>query len=1121
MTLLVVKQDRLNCYADNEMHIFAKTPTFSRVARKRRIQESFKVDHKRIEIAKEEDEDYSPEDFVKGSRCRQGKGSNGSRTFRDVSHTLKKERSTEEGLVSEGEEYDDDCDDDDEEEEYVVESSIRTKKSPVKEKRKTRESRGSNGRKNAGSQKGAPNKKCSLKRKSVTRKCDDDEDYNVGSSPLVKKKRARVSKWSGDVRTSIKLRNLEEEFHGDMYEDAANDDDEEEDKEKNMKGKPPTGAKCPSKKRSTRENKRCNVKSSSHKRCGAFNEKRVCHEYPSSSDWETNEGEKEGKENGGSSSAGATPSLTGEIKGSHGRRVSERRRSAQNKIRAFERDCWNGDWIDDILLVGEDTSNRSGDSVSLKAGRSSTHSREENYESENSLVFHLPSASSSPCSSPQAIKSDQNSVTRCTSDHKEDGKEHLKCHQCRRNDIRVVVPCTKCKQKLYCVQCIKRWYQHLSEEEIAENCPFCRGNCNCNLCLHSGGMIKVSKKDLTDQEKVQHLYYLIKSILPFVKQIVKEQREEIREESLLSPLVKIEESFCRNDERVYCNYCATSIIDLHRSCPNCSFELCLSCCCEIRKGEAVGSGNKVIFRYRNRGYDYIHGGVPLPNSCPVETSKDHNKPLTKWVANDDGSLTCAPTEMGGCGNGVLKLKRILPQCWISNLGTKAVEILRKFDADQTISRPRPNNLDKSNKMSRRAASREGTNDNYLYCPNSKEALKEEELLQFQRHWVNGQPVIVRDVLEQTNGLSWEPMVMWRALCEHLDPNVSSKMSEVKAIDCLAGCQVEINTHQFFKGYTNGRQYGNFWPEMLKLKDWPPSDKFDDLLPRHCDEFISALPFQEYTDPRAGFLNLAVKLPPAVIKPDLGPKTYIAYGLAEELGRGDSVTKLHCDLSDAVNILTHTAEVDLDDEHRVAIETLKKKHQAQDEQERLTREMDASLIKTCHSVNEQKVDLDVKHERNERDVSGALWDIFRREDVPKLEAYLRKHSREFRHTYCSPVEEVVHPIHDQCFYLTLEHKRKLKEEFGIEPWTFEQRLGDAVFIPAGCPHQVRNLQSCTKVAVDFVSPENLHECIRLTEEFRRLPKNHKAREDKLEVKKMILHAMNQSIQDLEALSRGKR
>jgi len=28
--------------------------------------------------------------------------------------------------------------------------------------------------------------------------------------------------------------------------------------------------------------------------------------------------------------------------------------------------------------------------------------------------------------------------------------------------------------------------------------------------------------------------------------------------------------------------------------------------------------------------------------------------------------------------------------------------------------------------------------------------------------------------------------------------------------------------------------------------------------------------------------------------------------------------------------------------------------------------------------------------------------------------------------------------------------------GIEPWTFIQRLGDAVLIPAGCPYQVRNL-----------------------------------------------------------------
>lgn len=42
-------------------------------------------------------------------------------------------------------------------------------------------------------------------------------------------------------------------------------------------------------------------------------------------------------------------------------------------------------------------------------------------------------------------------------------------------------------------------------------------------------------------------------------------------------------------------------------------------------------------------------------------------------------------------------------------------------------------------------------------------------------------------------------------------------------------------------------------------------------------------------------------------------------------------------------------------------------------------------------------------------------------------------------------------------------------------------------------------------MDFVSPENVGECIRLTEEFRLLPPNHRAKEDKLEIKKMYLHA----------------
>jgi hypothetical protein len=36
-----------------------------------------------------------------------------------------------------------------------------------------------------------------------------------------------------------------------------------------------------------------------------------------------------------------------------------------------------------------------------------------------------------------------------------------------------------------------------------------------------------------------------------------------------------------------------------------------------------------------------------------------------------------------------------------------------------------------------------------------------------------------------------------------------------------------------------------------------------------------------------------------------------------------------------------------------------------------------------------------------------------------------------------------------------------------------------YIPAGAPHQVRNLTSCIKVALDFISPECIQQCLRLS------------------------------------------
>ncbi|XP_048140957.1 lysine-specific demethylase JMJ25 isoform X2 [Rhodamnia argentea] len=804
-------------------------------------------------------------------------------------------------------------------------------------------------------------------------------------------------------------------------------------------------------------------------------------------------------------------------------------------------DCSKG--LSDVEYMN-DGSSEDAEEVCLVKMRSRRR-RENNFDLMNDSLH--PSSLASPSTSGSfhsTLKSDNTGDTGCSKGKYEAKvKAPVRCHQCMKKERRIVVPCTNCKQKMYCIQCIKQWYPQMSEVDIAELCPFCHGNCNCSCCLHTGGIIKASKVSMSDDKTVEHLKYIMRALLPFLRQICEEQIQETQIEANIQGTpadeVEVPMSLCHNWERVYCDNCATSIVDFHRRCPECFFELCLNCCREIRQGK-VHSRAEVKLQYEDRGNDYTHGGEPaaihdidlLPHT---ENSQSHVAQSIEWKANADRSINCAPSEMGGCGNHKLELKRIHDKDWISRLELRARFLLEIGKTEHTTQNHNCSEI--GDKMLRKAASREGSADNCLYCPASSAILDEEELLCFRSHWIKGEPVIVRNVLERTPGLSWEPMVMWRALCENMDSASGSKFSEVRAIDCLAGCEVAISTRQFFKGYSEGRRYANFWPEMLKLKDWPPSDKFEDLLPRHCDEFIAALPFHAYTDPRSGFLNLAVKLPPSVMKPDMGPKTYIAYGFAEELGRGDSVTKLHCDMSDAVNILTHTVEVPLSEEQQSAVKILKEKHKAQDVKELLCQaheelNLDATGCqdgnlegldghKGCLEKEKEKCRNDLCSDQETKQRGGALWDIFRREDVPKLEAYLSKHHNEFRHTFCAPVKEVIHPIHDQSFYLTLEHKRKLKEEFGIEPWTFEQHLGEAVFIPAGCPHQVRNLKSCTKVAADFVSPENIDQCLRLTEEFRQLPRNHRAREDKLEIKKMIVYAVDQATKDLEDLLQMRR
>ncbi|KAH9670158.1 transcription factor jumonji (JmjC) domain-containing protein [Citrus sinensis] len=626
-------------------------------------------------------------------------------------------------------------------------------------------------------------------------------------------------------------------------------------------------------------------------------------------------------------------------------------------------------------------------------------------------------------------------------------------------------------------------------------------------------------------ENIGHFKYLLRLLYPFLRKFhhdqVKEKKIEAKIKGLELSEIEVPQVVLRSNERLFCNNCKTSIVDYYRSCPRCSYDLCLTCCREIRDGCLQGGVNMYTSHF-DRGKAYLHGGesLPLPSGKKSGirfSSKKRMRKISQWKARENGDIPCPVNKLGGCGHEYLELKCIFANGWLSELKVKAKKLVkvhnlvdRPHHSGQSCSCFKLNGqIDCCSKSLRKAASREGVSDNYLYCPSATD-VQHESLEHFKSHWIKGEPVIITNVLDYSSGLSWEPMVMSRAVRDTSYSKGSQKLV------------VKINTYQFFKAYMEGRTHSNSWPVILKLKDWPPSCLFEERLPCHGAEFMNILPYKDYTHPYSGILNIATKLPPDFLKPDLGPKAYIAYGVAEELGRGDSVTKLHCDMSDAVNVLMHTAKVDYSSKQVAEIEKLKRKHAIQDRREFFNPLYARDeTFDMNHSKSEEKLRPISSMQSNTLSLNGkdggALWDIFRREDVPKLGEYLRNHHKEFRHVYCSPVEQVVHPIHDQTFYLNMYHKKKLKEEFGVEPWSFVQQLGEAVLIPAGCPHQVRNLMSCTKIALDFVSPENINECIRLTDEFRTLPRNHRAKKDKLQVKKMCLHAIDYVVQGLEKLT----
>ncbi|KAL5983831.1 hypothetical protein ACLOJK_017926 [Asimina triloba] len=782
-----------------------------------------------------------------------------------------------------------------------------------------------------------------------------------------------------------------------------------------------------------------------------------------------------------------------------------------------------------------------------------------------------------------------------------DEAEGPTCHQCRRTDRHTVIR-----------------YPDISLEEIQRICPACRGICNCKMCLRGDNLIKershfllivsycpqISLQAITGLDKLQHLHHLLSLVLPVLKRIHSEQSFELEVETKARGK-EIGQIF-PGLRFTQMNRCAGNSLEIF-SRLFVSLEVHVA---DLRQATAVGvngelAENQVAAKSQS-------GAITMkqPKSSGVSTcSEEHAAIADKlmldlprlfpdWKANNDGSVPCPPKDSGGCGCRSLILRRIFKMNWVAKLVKNAEEMVngcKVYDIDSFKTCPSCNGMDSScfselnNSKLFQCSHREDGCDNFLFCPASQD-IKLEGISHFQKHWGRGEPILVKQVFDIALASNWDPAAIWREIREAADEKVKEDNRIVKAIDCLYGCEVDIEIGQFIRGYSEGRIHENGWPEMLKLKSWPPPSALEEFLLYRRPEFISKLPLFEYIHSKWGLLNLAAKLPHDALQADVGPKLFISYGTHEGLAQVECMGNTwgpRSLLLQQVYLLMHTAEVKLQGWQRVKIEKIQKTFRESDEKEAFG---DEEPLKIKINVDERSKspDLtpnslgqqdetgagsngkeDVKEEQGSDGTScetnkpsslhlekesedvlldkpcpGAIWDIFRRQDVPILNEYLRIHLRENRKLDSSAVTSVELPAYDKAIFLNDDHKRKLKEEFKIEPWSFEQHVGEAVFVPAGCAFQVRNLQipnpiwpisslhpyfcpysvllpdwavasvkSSVQLSLDFVSPESLEQSVRVAQEIRSLPRDHEAKLQILEVGKMSLYAVSSTIREI--------
>ncbi|CAH1415722.1 unnamed protein product [Lactuca virosa] len=699
-----------------------------------------------------------------------------------------------------------------------------------------------------------------------------------------------------------------------------------------------------------------------------------------------------------------------------------------------------------------------------------------------------------------------------------------RCHWCKYTSYRVFVQCSTCKTQFFCKECIdKRFYCRTAIKRL---CPVCEGTCECRTCSKAKSK-EVKKKELViydcDEEvmiyngeeeevvvsepenevvvynhekkfdKSQQLH-MIRLLLPLMEKINQEKMNELETEAINKGrthselLVQLVEC----PKKPICSFCSSWVTDIHRSCEYCSYILCIHCCQEFHEG-------------------YLHSGLGDLRNTRLVRSKSRK---ISWTFSIDGSIRCPPQTLGGCNQDFLQLTCFSPFGWTKDLEENAKQIVNKYKFKKSLGLLSSPCLlcDENDKLGSEKVGNLIKNKGLYF--KTKQDLIDKNLEHFMKHWGKGQPLVIRNVLQSQQHLNWD---FGYLLCKYLERSEGKGRSK----GGFDWCDVQFGRKQIFKG---GVTHENVWQELLRFKVMFSSNFFQDHFPDHYAAVMESLPVQEYiTD-------------------------------------ADFITKLCFHAYDMVNILAYATDNLISEDNLNKVKILMNKYSSQEpiksSRKIKTRNELEKLFESSPKLEAKNKDVDMSsddlstedsdsdsdsdsnsdsdsddevsaysqheigtcsHYEEEQIVEthGIEWDIFHQKDVPKLLEYLKKYSDKLGKSCGSP-KKVVHPLFDEVFYLDELHKLRIKEEFNVEPWSFEQHIGEAVIIPAGCPYQMKKVKSCVNVVLDFISPESATNCIKVGDEIRRLPVNHKAKGAMPKVKNMVINGMDAAIEEIRTI-----